>query len=184
MHGFDQVHLAAEPGKGLRQLASDRAGADHPNPFGQIGERKHRLVGQVARLFQPWSRRRGGAGARADRRFLEAQGPVTGPARHLDGLRPGEAPLADEHIHTQFRVAMRRVRVADAGSQLAHPGHRCGKVVLHVWRDVDAEFVRMPHIRPGARGANDTLRRHASHIQTIAAHQMLLDQRHLGPQGR
>ena len=78
---LEEGHLRAEAREGLRELAADRAAADHGQPPRQLGQREDRLVREVAGLGQPGDGRLGRAGARRDHRVLEAER----PSRDVDG---------------------------------------------------------------------------------------------------
>src|SRR5207245_11021032 len=51
VHRLDEVHLAAETGERLRQLASDRSSADDTQAWRQFGQRKDRFVREIAGLL-------------------------------------------------------------------------------------------------------------------------------------
>ena len=55
----DDRHLTAEPPECLRQLAPDRASPDNQQPFGQLSQREHGLVGEKAGLGETRNGRRG-----------------------------------------------------------------------------------------------------------------------------
>src|SRR5215472_437228 len=98
---FDQIHLTTESREGLSEFASNRTSSNDTQAWWQLGQRKDRLVGKIAGLLQPWSRRSGGSSAGADYSLLETQSSVTCRARYLDGVGPHKAPLADIYIHAQ-----------------------------------------------------------------------------------
>ena len=58
------------------------------------------------------------------------------------------------------------------------------EVNLHVSRDMHSEFAGVPNRCGSAGGADDTLGRHTSHIQAVAAHQAAFDQCHLRTKSR
>jgi len=99
--GFDQVHLAAKPGEGLRELAADRTGPNDAQAPRQLGQAEDGLVRQIACLCQAWDRRRRGAGARGDDGLLEAQG----LPRNIDRLGSREPAFAEEDVHAQVAKA-------------------------------------------------------------------------------
>ena len=72
---------------------------------------------------------------------------------------------------------MHRIVVADPRPQFSHAGHRSAKIVLHPWRNIQAELLGMPQIGPGPCRAYETFRRHTADIQAVAAHEMPFDQR-------
>ena len=79
--GVQHDHLAAEPPERLRQLAADRARADHAEAARPLGEVEDRLVGQVARGLDALDRQRDRARAGRDHGLLEAQRRARRPRR-------------------------------------------------------------------------------------------------------
>ena len=107
---LEQRHAGAEARERLGQLAADRARADHGEPARQLGQGEHRLVREIAGLGQPGDGRRRRARAGGDHRPLEAER----LARDLDGVRPGEARRAEEHVHAEVAEARGRVGPAES----------------------------------------------------------------------
>src|SRR5439155_26617996 len=105
-----------------------------------------------------------------------------GLAAHLDGVRPCEAPLAEEDVHAQLGVTMYRIVLADNGPQLPQTRHRGSEVVVHVALDPDAERRRVADLRAGARGPDEGLRGDAPDVEAVAAQQVLFDQGDAGAQ--
>ena len=170
-------HPRAEALEGLGQLAADRTGADHGEPRGPLGQLEDGLVREVAGLREPRDRRRGGAGAGRDHRLLEAQL----RAVHLDGVRPAEARLAEEHVDAELvAIARRRVLVADARADAAHALHGRAEVGQPLVGHAEPELPGRPRLVHPARRADHGLRRHAADVQAVAAHQVPLDERDPG----
>ena len=167
-------YLRAEAREGLRELAADRAAADHGEPAGQLGQGEDRLVREIAGLGQPGDGRLGRAGARRDHRLLEAER----HARDVHGVRSGEARRAEEHVHAEVAKARRRVHPADPRAQPAHPIHHRAEVHARAGRHPHAELARPAHVGDGAGRPDQALRRHAADVEAIAAHQPALDERH------
>ena len=171
---LEEGHLRAEAREGLRELAADRAAADHGEPAGQLGQGEDGLVREIAGLGQPGDGRLGRAGARRDHRLLEAER----HARDVYGVRSGEARRAEEHVHAEVAKARRRVQPADLRAQPAHPIHHRAEVHARAGRHPHAELARPAHVGDGAARPDQALRRHAADIEAIAAHQPALDERH------
>ena len=177
---LDQGHPAAEAGKGLGHLAAHRAAAEHGQPGGQGGEGEQGLIGQRLGRAQAGDVRQRGPGAGAQGRAVK--GKV--PASHLDAVRTGKATLAEEHVHAQLVAeAAGRVVAADLGPQPAHARHDCGKIGQGAFR-VRSQAVSLAAagLVRGPGGADERLGGHAAGVQTVAAKEMPLDQRHPGPE--
>ena len=115
---------AAQAGEGLCQLAADRAGADHSQPWRQFGERKDRFVGMAPHFFQAGDRWQGRTRAGADCGPGEAKAPAVDFPRHFtrdftkdfNGLAVEKAGLAEEDVHAQLLKALGRIVRADLGA--------------------------------------------------------------------
>src|ERR1019366_10043573 len=106
--------LRAESCKRLRKFASDRSGSNHGNSPRQLGQRKNRLVGQIAGLCKTRYRERGGTRSRGDRGLFETKlHPV-----HLHAVRPGETSVTDKHVDAQGAKSTGGVGRAELGAQL------------------------------------------------------------------
>src|SRR5215510_5021101 len=176
VQGLDEIHLAPEASKRLRQFASDRSRPDHTDALRQLCQRKDCFIREIASLLHPryrWSR---GARACTDGRLLELEALPS----YLDRISAGEAGIPDEHIHPELRVTISRVVMTDPRTELPHPSHRRGEIVFHPMWDIEPEFFSFPDFGPCARGPDDTLGRYAPDIEAVSAHEMPLDQRHFG----
>src|SRR6266498_1964346 len=88
------------------------------------------LVGQIASVCEARNGRLTGAGAGGDYGFGKPQRlPIAG-----DGVRPGEARVAEELIDTQVAEALRRVVRTEVGPQPPHALHHGGKMHPHAGR--------------------------------------------------
>ena len=123
--------------KALRQLATDRPGADDGQPARQFGQREYGLVGVDSQL-----RARPGIGGSA------ARAPVAITARlncrrlavDFDACRADERAVADEDIDAQLAESLGRVVMADAGAQLrACAPSTAAKSICGCARQLDAE---------------------------------------------
>ena len=104
--------LRSEAAERLRQLAAERAAADHQQAARQLGQVEDVLVGQIARLDEAGNRRRVRPRAGGDHGLLEAQL----RAVHRQRVGSGEARLAEEHVDAGRAQALRRIDAADAGA--------------------------------------------------------------------
>src|SRR5690606_34950825 len=107
----DQVYLATQSTKGLRQLAANRSGAQHDQAAWQFGEREHGFVGQVAKVDQArdlrfaWTRS-GGAYCAAELERMLAYG---------QRRRAREARVAKEDVNAHALQPCNGVVMADVG---------------------------------------------------------------------
>ncbi len=178
VQGFDQIDLAAEAGKGLRQFAADRAGADHGHATGQLGQGENGLVGVVAGFGQARNGQLACPRARGDDRAIE----FNASAIHFHAMAIDKTPVADKDVYAQLAEAFGGVVAADPGAQLPHPFHGLEKSYLGFSLELNAEFLPVARVEGGARRSNESLGRHAADIQAISPHQGSLDQRDFGPQ--
>lgn len=74
--------------------------------------------------------------------------------------------------------------MADVGPCLPQPLHNADKVDLDSIRYLNAEFVCVSHSGNGLACANQRLGRHTADVQTIAAHQVLFDNRDFRSESR
>jgi hypothetical protein len=174
----DDRHLRAEAAERLTEFAPDGAGTEHDEAARQFGEPEDVLVGEVLDLTQPWHREDSGARAAGDDRPSEFEAsPID-----LDEVAADEPAFADVHIDAERPVTLHGVVVADAGTQPSHAFHHCGEVDARAGWNMHAKLVGVPHLMRRTRRTDQSLRRHAPDVQAIAAHQMLLDERHLCPE--
>src|SRR5438034_358324 len=125
--GIEEDDLGAQAAERLRQLAADRAGADHGERGRALGQREDALVGQEAGLGEPRDGRVGRARAGRDHGALEAKR----RAVDRDRVRPGEASVAQEDVNAELVLeALGRVVVADARPQPPHALHHGAEVRL------------------------------------------------------
>ena len=169
---FEEGHAAAESREGLSHLATDRSGADDGQARGEPGQGEDGFVCQVACCFQSVNGRGCRACAGTDRGFCEFER----GAVHVDALLSGEPARAQEHVNAQAGKAMRRIHPAETCAQFSHSCHGGLEIGFDSIRNSHAEFPRPFYRAPRTGRANDTFRRHASHVQTIPAHQMAFDQ--------
>ena len=173
-----------EPRQRLRQLAADRAAAEHGNAGrGTLHLRKrvpHGVAGQIIALLQPGDGRHEGLGPRRDHDAARCE-----PLRHAilarDLYRPGinHFAVAFDNIDTQAGVALDAVMRFDGADRLHDPLDRLAEgYVGFGWRDAIA--IRMAHLFGDLGALDQRLGGHATGIEAVAAHLVRFDQRHLG----
>ena len=107
--------LRAEAREGLRELAADRAAADHGEPAGQRGEGEDGLVREIAGLGQAGDGRLGRARAGRDHRLLEAERRARRPST-VSGPEKRAAPRKTSTPRPRKRAAESR-RLSPARSR-------------------------------------------------------------------
>ena len=160
--------------------AADRAAAEDDQPLRQVPELPDGIRCDVADLLDARNRRHERRRTRGDddrargQRLLRAVG-----ALDLDRPRRGDLRLALHDVDAEARVALGRVVRRDGPDHAVHPVHDV--LELEVRRRAPCpELARALDVRQELRGADQRLRRHAAEVQAVAAHLVLLDQRHLG----
>ncbi len=140
--------------KGLGQLAADWSAADHCQPWRQFGQRKDRLVGQIASFGQAGDVRGRSARPAADGGLFEPQ-LCTG---HRYALGTHKAGIADKHVDPELiPKASRRVVVANVGPNTAHPFHGAAKIAPDRIPAQYAECSAAAGIVQGAGGTDQPL---------------------------
>src|SRR5207247_10165231 len=91
-----------------------------------------------------------------------------------------EATLPEINIDTELTETPGRVVRAEAGAQPAHPLHDRREIHADSLRYADAEFPRVPHLGHYSSRPDNRLARHATDVETVAAHQLALDERDFG----
>ena len=176
---FDLGHVGAEAREGLRQFAADRAATEHQQTAGQGAQRPQCVRGEQIHRLDAGYRRHEGAGAGGDddvARGQRARAAVV--LGHLDRPRRGDARPRVEAIDTERGVAVHRIMRFDGAHHARDALHHIGEIELRA-RLAHAERLRMRDLRQQPRRADQRLRRHAAGVQAVAAHAVLLDQRHL-----
>lgn len=113
MQRLDQINLAAEAGKGLRQLAADRPSADDGDAAGQFGQSKDGLVCMVAGFRQAGNGQFRRPGACGDNGAIKLE------AFAIDFDRGGtyETSVTDVNVDAELAEALCGVMAADPGAQ-------------------------------------------------------------------
>ena len=165
----------AEAAKRLRQLAAQRAAADHQQAARQLGQVEYVFVGQKACLGQAGDRRRVRTRAGGDQCLPEAQFGAIDRQR----IACGEVRFAEKDIDTNGAQTLSRIEPADAGSDATHALHHCGKVDADIGGNLRAVVLGIAHLFVKTRGPDDRFRRDAADVQAAAAEQPPLDERDL-----
>src|SRR5216683_430697 len=168
--------VAAESAEGLSELAANRAGPNDDEAAWEPGQREHALIGEEARLRKPANRGTRGPGSCCDHRAREVQPLPT----DLNGIASDEPCLPQENVDTELRQAMCRVVVRDAGTEAAHPLRGCGEVEADGIGRTDAERGCLANCLYCVSCSQQAFGRHAAEVETVSAHQVLLDERDLG----
>ena len=175
---LDEMDLRAEPRERLRELAADRSRADDGEAARKRRQRKDRLVREVTGLLEAGDRRGRGARAGRDHRARETEA----LAADLDDVVAGETSRAEEHVDAETAKALGGVEVRDVRTEPAEALHHSSEIRARAGRHLDPERARVAHRGGRAGGAEERLRRHAPDVQTVAAHEVALDERDLGPE--
>ena len=170
---FEHRDIGPQATMRLGEFQSDRTAAYDDQRRRQGGTIEDGLVGKIGNLVEPRDRRRGGAGARGDD---EAPGLDLVVARHHRSRAGETAVLLDhgdaERLEPLHRI-VRRDRGDDAVDVIVH------RLEIDLRRaESDAEPAGAPRGLRHAGRRDQRLRRHAAHIEAIAAHPVALDQHH------
>ena len=131
--------------------------------------------------MKTFDRRRNRAGARRDDRFLV----VESLPCDFDLSFADETRITKVDVDAEFRrVALCRVFLTDPRTDFAHASHDLAKVSKILLGDRHAITRCLPGFVHELCATNHRLRRDASDIETIAAHQMPLDQCDPSPETR
>ncbi len=157
----------------LRQLAADRAAAEHDQVLGPLGQIEDRLVGQMRRVREARHRRHRRRRAGRDDEAARAHA----LAGDLDLPRPDEPRRRPQHADAKTGKPLLGIVGCD----------RCDHAmdVRVDRREVDrglvavhAEAGRGAHRMRRLAGGDQGLRRDAAVVQAVAAHLALFDQHH------
>ena len=181
---LDLRHARAQAREGLRQLAADRAAAQHHQPLGALAQLPDVVGGQHLDLVEAGDRRHEGPRAGGD--DDGARGQALHPAVVVRDLHfPGrdDARRALRHVDTQPGVALHRIVRLDLLDDPLHALHHFAEVEVGCGT-AHAELLGALHMRQELGRADQRLGRHAAGVQAVAAHRVLLHQRDLGLDGR
>ena len=176
--------MRAQPGKALRQLAANRAAAQHHHALGQVAQFGKLLpqgvAGQVTRVIDARQRRNQGlrAGGNHDgagcQRLLAAvcQRNVHRPGR-------GDFGVALQHLNAQRGVALNAVVRFDGADHIPHALHDGGEAErgLAVVQPIPGP---VPDLVRHLGRLDQRLAGHAAVVQAIAAHFVRFHQRDFG----
>ena len=167
--------MRAEACEGLRELAADRPAAQHDEAPRQLAQLPYGVGGQRFRALDAGDRRddRPGAGRDDDGARAERA------AADLDGPWRRDASFALDALDAKPRIALDRIVRLDGAHDALHPLHHLGEVEIHRRRP-QAVIGRAAHLHHDASRLEQGLRGHAAGVEAVAAHPVLLDQRHLG----
>ena len=146
--------------------------------LGKLGQGKQGFIGQIRHFIQPNDGRSRSPCAGGDNRLFEGQ-PL---APDFNGTGIEKSPSADKHIDPQVGEPLDGVVRSNGCPQPAHPLHGLPEIKLHTIRYVHPELAGIPHGSSSAGSADQGLGRHTADIQTVAAHQVTLNQGNLCPQ--
>ncbi len=173
------AHPRAEAGEHLRELAADRPAAQHHQAPRQLAQVPHRVGGQHLDPVDPGNRRHQRPRARGDddgtgRTYRDFS---VGP--YLDFPGRNDSRFALQALHPQARISLDGVVWLYGLHDALHALHNIREV------EFDACFLKTivleaAELRQHPGGLDERLGRHAAGVQAIAAHAVLLDQRHLG----
>ena len=177
---LDLRHLRAEPREGLRQLAADRAAAEHDQPLRQLAQLPQVVGGQHLDLVEPRQRRHERTRAGGEHDVLRRQ-PLRGAlvGRDLDGPGVDQLGVAAHHVDAEAAIAFDRIVRLDRADHAVHAVHHLGEAELRAGLG-DAVVGGMADLLDELGAADQRLARHAAVVQAVAAHLAVLDQRHLG----
>ena len=184
---LDLSHLGAQAGKTLRQLAANRAAAQHHQPcwgriqFGELTPQ--RVAGDIPYVFQARQRWHQRPRTRSD------DDGAGGQALHFSGVerdlhRPGvnDSGIALQHFHTQGGIAFHAVVRGHSGNYFVHAGHHLAKTELGFCR-TQAIVFSVAHLVGHAGRLDKCLARHATVVQTVAPHLVRFHQSNFGFHG-
>src|SRR5258705_6503372 len=117
---LDLGHARAEPREALRELAADRASAEHDQPRWHLPQVPDRVRGQAAGFGEPRDGRHERACARGDADGPRGERPRAARGLHLHRPRGGDFRLALEALDTEPGVALGRVVRFDGSHDALH----------------------------------------------------------------
>jgi hypothetical protein len=174
-----QGHARAEPREPLRQLAADRAAAQHQQPLGQLLQVPDGVAGQRAGLPQAGQLGQQRPGARRQQRHAPADLEATVAVAGVDQqpARSGKARMPLGHVHPGGPQPLRRILRRDPRLRRAHVAHDPTNIDLGLDRD-QAHPVRAAHPLGQVGRGEQALARHAAGPQALPTDPRPLHQAH------
>ncbi len=177
---IDDGDLASEPGKGLRELASDGTRADHEQAGRQRREGEDRLVGQVTGSTEAGNLWHVGSPAGGDHRPAELES----LSPDLDRRESHEPAVTEKYIYAELTESVDAVDGTQVGPDPPHALHHRSEISALHGRRSSEEPVCLPCFMPSWRSPDDRFRRNAADVEAIAPHETALDQRDSGTKPR
>jgi hypothetical protein len=144
--GFDHGDVRAQQRERLRQLASDRAAANHQQRSRLLAQLEDVFAGQISRIRQAGDRRNQRAAAGGNHRSPKQQL----PAIDDHATRAGKGGLAKKDVHADRCEAVCRIVVREVGATGADRVHDEAEVDARRGRDAGSGGAA--RVVDGARG--------------------------------
>jgi len=170
----DERDVAAEPAKGLGQLAADRARADDDQRANRLAQIEHRFVGEVGRRVDAGKARYRGPRSGGDDEGLRRELPSV----DLERIPRDEPAGAEDDVDSETAEALGAVVRLDPLDDGGDALHHLSEIGVH-GRGRERPSIGMTHLMGNARGLDQGLRGHAAVPQAIAAQPVLFDERDL-----